>query len=588
MLNPTISFRKIILFAFINVIVLSIFLMTKTYSPIVVGIHLILATVFLSSLIRWKTVGPFVIERKNGLLTVFILVGLSFLLRIFLIEQVTPGMYSDEVTVAQYAQYLQTIEAIPPFIGGYSHPTPLLYMTGAAMDILGNSPMAIRLPSIIFGSLTVSVFYLLLRLFLPSSFAIIGALLFMTQYVHIVISRLAYEPVASLFFQVLFVYLLIRYLRERKISLLALLGATLGAGLYTYLNFRLFALVAILTVVGSLFIEKSKTMQKSIVVFLSSLFILVVPLLSFAMNDPQGFWGRANELSIFSQGFTMEQFINELWANTYRSVILPFGGTLGSIPPFIGDPNPGKNPAGVPFFDPLTSILACIGSIYLLRKNRYILSIPLLFLIPAFLSDILSVEVIPDFHYFGLGHPNTLRLSGILGATLFLAVFGLWQIHNFLKMKWGRNERVFIVSVVLIISLVNVTWYFRQEVLNRTFFLYNYKVNKADILQMIDYVNQRSPEQLAVTTSLAKNKNYYDVFLDDSTRITEFKLNTLLDAQTAIKEHDVVAIEINRSTLGIVNQLLASTEYQRGEYTINEVKGIVEQPDIILFEKKKL
>ncbi len=347
-------------------------------------------------------------------------------------------------------------------------------------------------------------------MYLPVLFALLGSTLLLFQYSHIVLSRLAYEPAASLFFQVLTAIFLSLYYKTKEKYLLVAIALTLGMGLYTYLSFRAFAITVVFITFVQLWRQTTKNRLQEAALFISVLFMAAMPLYSYAIVDGQGFSGRTSEISLFSRGYSSEELFHELSANVYRTTILPFIGIPGSDPPFIGDPNPGKNPSGVTMFDPITTVLVMIGFIFLFKYKRALFYISLFLMLPAFISDIFSTEVIPDFHYYGLGHPNTLRMSGIIIIVLFVAVYGLYVLS-----KWiGKDRGVIAVSCLVgFACLINWFWYFDQAKINRTFYIYNHKVNRADVINMLIYINIRNVKKVSMTTTLAENRDYIEFFI---------------------------------------------------------------------------
>ena len=153
----------------------------------------------------------FVARRKEMLLLILLIIT-AFIVRIDRVEEFTPGMYADELTVAKAGLQLLAQSELPPYADvNFGHPTPLLYATGLSVQTFGHTITAIRLPYIIFGALSVGAFYILLRLFFPTSIAFLGSLLMVYQYSHVALSRLAYEPIPSLFWQIVTITFLVLY-----------------------------------------------------------------------------------------------------------------------------------------------------------------------------------------------------------------------------------------------------------------------------------------------------------------------------------------------------------------------------------------
>src|SRR5262249_15264465 len=146
-----------------------IFFFTRTFFPFLVWIHT------LSLIGAWLLIG------YEGKLSwskyrwdVYLAVGLfvlALVLRLWQIDTVTPGMYSDEVTVAQHGVFFANYPEMPPWAGEpyvsdhHWHPTPLEYLIAWSIGIFGKSITAIRFPLTIIGALDIVLFYVLLRQF---------------------------------------------------------------------------------------------------------------------------------------------------------------------------------------------------------------------------------------------------------------------------------------------------------------------------------------------------------------------------------------------------------------------------------------
>ena len=99
---------------------------------------------FLSSLSLWIYVlkNPYK-KFKTETLIAMVLFLVTIIVGLYRVEEITPGMYGDEVTLGRYALKTIQLEEAPPFYGEYSHPTPLLYLAGASIEALGRRPLAV-------------------------------------------------------------------------------------------------------------------------------------------------------------------------------------------------------------------------------------------------------------------------------------------------------------------------------------------------------------------------------------------------------------------------------------------------------------
>lgn len=96
-------------------------------------------------------------SRKTLLyVTLIILTAIGFFIRIYKINDLPQGLYFDEANSAniglQLLEQKQLVAFTPKATG---HPTPLFYLMAESTKIFGHSNLAVRLPSIVFGSLDI-------------------------------------------------------------------------------------------------------------------------------------------------------------------------------------------------------------------------------------------------------------------------------------------------------------------------------------------------------------------------------------------------------------------------------------------------
>jgi hypothetical protein len=179
-----------------------------------------------------------------------------------------------------------------------------------------------------------------------------------------------------------------------------------------------------------------------------------------------------------------------------------------------GDPNPRQNPGNTIPFDLITVGLSVVGLGYLAVKRRGIfVSIVLLF-IAILTTEIVTLERIPEFHYYGLGHPNTLRISPLIPLMCFLVLWGLQTcITRFMK---GKEEIFWLCIVITLISGINLHTYFGQKP-NQWIYSTNFVVP----LKIVDALNSSyQGKTIGLSSSLYTNQ-HIQYFLDHSIKIEQ-------------------------------------------------------------------
>lgn len=97
----------------------------------------------------------------------------------------------------------------------WHHPPLSAHLTVLSMKLFGNNPYGWRMANVIFGSLSVLMLMLIAgQLFSDRRIAWLSGIFFATEPFHIVLSRTNFSEVPAIFFFLLFIYAIGRYLRD--------------------------------------------------------------------------------------------------------------------------------------------------------------------------------------------------------------------------------------------------------------------------------------------------------------------------------------------------------------------------------------
>ncbi len=573
----SISFKIIGLIAVFNTFLFFLFLYTRSYPTYLMFIHF--ATIIILWVIIFAKTDIFgtIKAHNKEIVLVFLLIVLSLWIRLYKIDELSPGLWGDEIAVGTYAVSFIKQNQLPPFVLDHPYSMPVTYAIGTSVELLGHTVLALRLPIAVMGALTVGIFYILLRLYLPVPISILGALLMAFQYTQIVLSRLAYEPIPSLFFQVLTAIFLALYHKTKNLYYLLAVGLSLVGGLYTYLNFRPFAIAIMIITIYLIRKDNPKKYLSRVLLFFGIIFVAGTALVSFQFLYPQQLWSRASDISIFAQHYSPTEFVKEFWGNIYRT------GTF----PITGDPNPEHNPAGIPPFGPITIVLAAIGFIYLYVRKRGLFWVTFLLMFPPFVSDIFSIERISEFHYYGLGHPHALRISGWIAVILFAAAFGLFAIYVKGKKTHVKEITIALSAIVLISCFLNWNWYFNQLKVNPQNYYWNYYFHNAAQQTLINYLNQTRGAKVMLSQSLWDSDILGFQFFDKpGLNLATFQPVSLENCISAISKSDITAIDVTNQTTPVLQQLVATTDARLSNYVIHAIADPAYNVDHIILITK--
>jgi len=181
------------------------------------------------------------------------IVILAFFLRIYNVSSIPPALSWDEVSIGYNAfSILKTgrdehgkFLPVDVFVAYGDYKPPLaVYLTVPSIAVFGLNELGVRLPSVLFGTLTVLFTYFLVKeLFDKSKYryqlSVITAALLVFSPWHINLSRAGFEANIALFFIVLGVYAIIVASRKPAVWIVAWMPFV--AAIYTFNSARYFA-----------------------------------------------------------------------------------------------------------------------------------------------------------------------------------------------------------------------------------------------------------------------------------------------------------------------------------------------------------
>lgn len=233
-----------------------------------------------------------------ALIAIFVL---AFIIRFIGLTQVPPGLYIDEVSIGYNAykilttgkdEYGAPMPMVFKAFGEYKMPV-YIYLTVAAMAILGKTEFAVRLPGAATGMATVVIFYFLLRevttfdkTFVEKkrehAYLLFATLLFTLSPWHVMFSRTGFEATAGLFFYILSLYLFVRFLRIKNPVLLTGSLLSLATTVYSYNSYKAAAPVTFLFFLYLLL--KNKMVTKKIWGRFIITALIMAPMLLFTLT----------------------------------------------------------------------------------------------------------------------------------------------------------------------------------------------------------------------------------------------------------------------------------------------------------------
>ncbi len=163
-------------------------------------------------------------------------------------------------------------------------------------------PWTLRLPSAVFGLLTVLGLFLLARELLGrDDVALLAAFFLATSFWHVNFSRIGFRAIMAPCFMVWALWLLLRSNRATRMGpgawQAAAAGALFGLGFYSYIAYRVTPFLLLLIVP---FFWREKRLWRTAAIFSATAIVVALPLALYFIANPGDFSGRSSQLSVFS------------------------------------------------------------------------------------------------------------------------------------------------------------------------------------------------------------------------------------------------------------------------------------------------
>lgn len=423
---------------------------------------------------NWSKLLVFLSKHKDKIFIIgIILIAIFF--RFYKITSIPPGLYPDEAINGNDALDALKNNSFKVF---YPHNNGreglFINLIALIFKVLGPAIWTLRLPSAIFGVLTVYGLYLLAKEIFNKNIALFSSFLLAVSFWHTNFSRISFRAIMVPFFIVFSFYFLFLAFKSKNIWHYIISGIFFGLGFYTYIAFRFAPLILLFVLIIKLLeywkhykpekidtnwcwnvFYKKDGWWKIDILFLV-IILVALPIGIYFLQNPQDFFGRSGQVSIFSQ--------QNVLLTLAKSIIL----TLAMFN-FYGDANWRHNystlpellwPVGILF---LMGIILGVRKLILEYKNKKGVALDFLFLVFGFfimlLPSILTYEGLPHalraigsipfvFIFSGIGFNFTyekLKEFNLKYLNIILALFIILVMafeFNKYFIKWGPNPAV--------------------------------------------------------------------------------------------------------------------------------------------------
>jgi 4-amino-4-deoxy-L-arabinose transferase-like glycosyltransferase len=381
---------------------------------------------------------------------------LAAALRLFMLQDVPPGLHQDEVLDADIALYIRQGQHALFFREGYGHEPLYHYLAAPFAPLLGDNVLAIRLPSVFLGLLLLALTMRWARREFGPLPALAAGLLLAVSWWPIIFSRIGIRPILLPVLLVLAFWFwplpankenaagakepaADRSLRRWPAgSFLSahhpwLAGLFLGLSLYSYTAARVLFLLPLLFLLYLLLFRSPARRQQlaATAVILVVAALVALPLYLTLRSDP----------SLQQRVEQLEEPLVALRQGDAAPVLAMARATLAGFT-FGGDPRWTYTIPGRPFFDWFTGLLFYGGVLLALlcarHQPRYA------FILIWLAVGLLPSAVTPDA-------PSSVRLVGAMPVIYLLPGLALQQLAGKTGRRAGRTPGTLLTVTVLAI-----------------------------------------------------------------------------------------------------------------------------------------
>jgi 4-amino-4-deoxy-L-arabinose transferase-like glycosyltransferase len=500
-------------------------------------------------------------KTKTILLLSFI-VALGLFIRVWNINNTPPGVYPDEA--------VNGIDAINAMHGQWQWFYPanngreglFMNMIAVCFKLFGISVLTLKLPSIIFGTLTIWGTYLLAKeLFQSRRTGLISAFLTAVGFWAINFSRISFRANTLPTILAFSFYFLWKGMRTRKWYDFAFGGLIFGLGLHTYISFRIAPLILVVMLVTLIISRKNfiKDYWKTILIFCLFAAIAAAPMLyTFFIAHPEYWQSRTSEISILNPEVNHGHILATFF-KTFSLSLLKYT--------FWGDQNWRHNFPPYGILDPITGIAFMFGFVYSIIRLFHLLIVrfrssernPRLE-VYIFLVSWFFIMIVPEF-MAAEGNPHALRSIGTLPAVFIFSALTFNYFFERAERHGGmfrKVSKVILVFMLLVIGTFNIVKYHfvwaKKQVVAESF--------DKNLMDISAYLKTLPPGEQKFVVAEVMERIPIQLFTQDAAN-TEFVYHGQIDYITpADNNFEIIMTDNDADTVALIKEKFPNLNYQ--------------------------
>ncbi len=428
-------------------------------------------------------------KNKLEILAFLAILSISFFVRFWDAELHPYSFINDEGEVGKFA--LCILEGVNtnctnPFRIGWSAQPVLSFVPGAiSVYFLGNTAIAIRLVSIVSGTLAVLGVYFFCREVFNMKIALLASLILATLPVHVHFSRIGVHNIMDSVYSTWTLWLIFRGAKRNSTTSYLAAGIISALGMYTYPGSRLAfamgigALVYIILRYRGFFCAQ----HKNVFIYLLAVAITAAPIWAYFSAYPDQFMARIRTEGIFTNGImqnavSQDAQIEYLLSQLLKSslVFIASGAPSG----FFYSPQP--------YLSPIVAACLVLGLVLVVWRIK---DAPNIVLLAWFWAAIILGST------FTGGPPSSQRMLMSSPAAAIIAAVALGKISDMFARYSGAGLRLAAVIPILVILLNGAQ--------NIYFYFYEYRAGH----YFEDSTNELTYESRTQIASLKENGRFY-------------------------------------------------------------------------------
>ncbi|MEO6062964.1 MAG: glycosyltransferase family 39 protein, partial [Thermoflexales bacterium] len=220
-------------------------------------------------------------------------------LRLDRIGELPPGLYRDEAWYGLDAVGVLNGHPAVYFAANNGREGLFVYLLAAAISVLGQTPVALRLTSALVGIATLGAIYLAGRAFFSHRIGVLAAGVLAGTFWHVALSRVAYRAITLPLIATLGLALAALALRatgRRRQALAVGAGVVIGLTFYTYTSAPFLAPLVLLAAVV-IFLRRPAD-RRVILIIAGVTLAMMLPMAIWALRHPDLYLARAGQVSI--------------------------------------------------------------------------------------------------------------------------------------------------------------------------------------------------------------------------------------------------------------------------------------------------